>query len=45
MRFLNLCTAFVVSGKSSSNYLVDLGMAEEKIFTAPDAVDVALFLS
>ncbi len=43
MRFLNLCTAFVVSGKSSANYLVDLGMAEEKIFTAPDAVDVALF--
>jgi glycosyltransferase involved in cell wall biosynthesis len=42
-RFLNLCTAFVVSGKSSANYLVDLGMAEEKIFTAPDAVDVALF--
>ncbi len=42
-RFLNLCTAFVVSGKSSANYLIDLGMAEKKIFTAPDAVDVALF--
>jgi glycosyltransferase involved in cell wall biosynthesis len=42
-RFLNLCTAFVVSGKSSENYLIDLGMAKEKIFTAPDAVDVALF--
>jgi glycosyltransferase involved in cell wall biosynthesis len=42
-RFLNLCTAFVVSGKSSLNYLIDLGMAEEKIFIAPDAVDVALF--
>jgi glycosyltransferase involved in cell wall biosynthesis len=42
-RFLNQCAAFVVSGKSSSKYLVDLGMAEEKIFTAPDAVDVALF--
>lgn len=42
-RFLNLCTAFVVSGKSSENYLIDLGMEKEKIFTAPDAVDVALF--
>ncbi|MFZ0814289.1 MAG: glycosyltransferase family 4 protein [Candidatus Sulfotelmatobacter sp.] len=42
-RFLNLCAAFVVSGKSSANYLIDLGMAKEKIFTAPDAVDVALF--
>lgn len=42
-RFLHLCAAFVTSGKSSSNYLVNLGMAENKIFTAPDAVDVALF--
>jgi glycosyltransferase involved in cell wall biosynthesis len=42
-RFLKRCAAFVVSGKSSLNYLMNLGMAEEKIFTAPDAVDVTLF--
>ena len=42
-RFLNLCAAFVVPGKSSLNYLKDLGVAEHRVFTAPNAVDVALF--
>jgi len=42
-RFLSLCAAFVVSGKSSLNYLQDLGIAEQLIFTAPDAVDNSLF--
>ena len=42
-RFLKLCTAFVVPGKSPLNYLAELGIAEQKIFTAPNAVDIALF--
>jgi len=42
-RFLRLCEAFVVPGKSSLNYLKDLGIAEQQIFTAPNAVDTALF--
>lgn len=42
-RFLALCTAFVVPGKSSLNYLKDLGIAEQRVFTAPNAVDTALF--
>jgi len=42
-RFLSMCTAFVVPGKSSMNYLKDLGIVEERIFTAPNAVDVPLY--
>jgi glycosyltransferase involved in cell wall biosynthesis len=42
-RFLNLCTAFVVPGKSSLHYLKQLGIAEQRITTAPNAVDVDLF--
>jgi glycosyltransferase involved in cell wall biosynthesis len=41
--FLNLCAAFVVPGKSSFNYLQDLGIAGQRIFTAPNAVDTSLF--
>lgn len=43
-RFLSLCAAFVVPGKSSENYLHELGVAAQQIFTAPNAVDVSLFL-
>ena len=42
-RFLRLCRGFVVSGKSSFHYLKDLGIPEQKIFTAPNAVDNQLF--
>jgi glycosyltransferase involved in cell wall biosynthesis len=42
-RFLNLCRAFVVPGKSSLQYLKELGIGEERIFIAPNAVDVELF--
>jgi len=42
-RFLKLCTAFIVPGKSPLNYLTGLGIAEHRIFTAPNAVDTALF--
>ncbi len=42
-RFLQLCTGFVVPGASSLNYLKDLGIGEQRIFTAPNAVDTSLF--
>lgn len=42
-RFLSLCQGFVVSGKSSFDYLTKLGIAEHKIFTAPNAVDTPMF--
>jgi glycosyltransferase involved in cell wall biosynthesis len=42
-RFLSLCRAFVVPGKSSLEYLKDLGISEQRIFTAPNAVDIQLF--
>ena len=42
-RFLDLCQGFVVPGKSSRQYLKDLGMPGERIFTAPNAVDTELF--
>jgi glycosyltransferase involved in cell wall biosynthesis len=42
-RFLKLCMAFVVPGRSSFEYLTHLGIAPQRIFTAPNAVDTALF--
>jgi glycosyltransferase involved in cell wall biosynthesis len=42
-RFLSLCRGFVVSGKSSFQYLKDLGIPERQIFTAPNSVDTQLF--
>ncbi|HVI08330.1 MAG TPA: glycosyltransferase family 4 protein [Candidatus Binatia bacterium] len=41
-RFLSLCSAFAVPGKSSFQYLRELGVAGP-IFTAPNAVDVRFF--
>ncbi|MGC2549365.1 MAG: glycosyltransferase family 4 protein [Candidatus Sulfotelmatobacter sp.] len=42
-RFLKLCAAFVVPGRSSFEYLTHLGIAPQRIFTAPNAVDTTLF--
>jgi glycosyltransferase involved in cell wall biosynthesis len=42
-RFLSLCRAFVVPGKSSLKYLKDLGIQDRSIFTAPNAVDIQFF--
>ncbi len=42
-RFLKLCAAFVVPGRSSFEYLTELGIAPQRIFIAPNAVDTALF--
>jgi 1,2-diacylglycerol 3-alpha-glucosyltransferase len=43
VRFSRLCKAFVAAGKSSRDYLICLGAPGERIFTAPDAVDVKLY--
>jgi glycosyltransferase involved in cell wall biosynthesis len=42
-RFLRQCSAFVVAGRSSSEYLQSLGVAPSRVFTAPNAVDVDFF--
>ena len=44
-RFLKFCAAFVVPGRSSFEYLTDLGISPPRIFTAPNAVDTTLFSS
>lgn len=41
--FMNRCDAFVVSGKSSSDYVRHFGAREDSIYVAPDAVDTDLF--
>lgn len=42
-RFLGRCDGFVVPGQSSREYLKNFGIPSKKIFTAPNAVDSALF--
>jgi glycosyltransferase involved in cell wall biosynthesis len=42
-RFMHNCDAFVVPGKSSFEYLRNYHTPEERIFTAPNAVDIELF--
>jgi len=42
-RFLKRCDGFVAPGKSAFAYLRLLGAPEERIFTAPNAVDNAFF--
>src|SRR5208282_5109155 len=42
-RFLSLCQAFLAAGKSSAYYLRQLGVPEERIFFAPNAVDTEMF--
>ena len=42
-RFLGMCEGFVVPGKASQRYLKDLGIAENRIITAPNAVDIRYF--
>jgi 1,2-diacylglycerol 3-alpha-glucosyltransferase len=44
-RFLRLCDDFVVPGTASAQYLTDLGIADDQIFCAPNAVDIDLFWS
>jgi 1,2-diacylglycerol 3-alpha-glucosyltransferase len=41
--FLSLCAAFIVPGKSSLDYLKQLGFSDQRITTAHNAVDSELF--
>jgi glycosyltransferase involved in cell wall biosynthesis len=42
-RYIDLSEAFVVPGKSSADYLKTFGVASDRIFYAPNAVDITLF--
>jgi 1,2-diacylglycerol 3-alpha-glucosyltransferase len=42
-KFLKRCSAFVVPGKASFQYVKNYGAREEEVFTAPNAVDTDLF--
>ncbi len=42
-RFLRACSAFIVPGKSSRDYLRSFGLQERRIFVAPNAVDTDYF--
>jgi glycosyltransferase involved in cell wall biosynthesis len=42
-RFTRLCKAFVAAGKSSQDYLIGMGAPAERVFVAPDAVDVKFY--
>ena len=44
-RFLKACSAFVVPGKSSFQYVMKYGARPEVVFTAPNAVDTKFFSS
>ncbi len=41
--FIRRCSAFVVPGKASMQYVMNYGVIEEDIVTAPNAVDTELF--
>lgn len=43
VRFTRLCKGFVAAGKSSRDYLIRMGAPGERVFIAPDAVDVELY--
>src|ERR1035437_248158 len=43
--FVSSCNAFVVPGKSSLAYLRTLGVSEQVVFTAPNAVDNNFFVT
>jgi glycosyltransferase involved in cell wall biosynthesis len=43
IRFIRLCKAFVAAGKASRDYLIEVGAPRDRIFIAPDAVDVEFY--
>jgi len=45
VRFVRLCKGFVAAGKSSRDYLIWMGAPRERVFIAPDAVDVEFYAS
>ena len=44
-KFISACSAYVVPGKASREYLEQLGVGGKLIFTAPNAVDIDRFAS
>jgi len=42
-RFIRWCKAFVAAGKSSRDYLIAMGAPRERLFVAPNAVDVEFY--
>jgi 1,2-diacylglycerol 3-alpha-glucosyltransferase len=42
-KFVENCTRFVVPGTAAHDYLTKLGIPDDRIFVAPNAVDLALF--
>lgn len=42
-RFLKLCRAFAAAGQTSRDYLLALGVPDQSVHIAPDAVDVRYF--
>ena len=43
VRFTRMCKGFVAAGKSSREYLIWMGAPSERVFIAPDAVDVGFY--
>jgi 1,2-diacylglycerol 3-alpha-glucosyltransferase len=43
LHFLDLCTGFIVPGRASTEYLRLLGVSEDRIVVAPNAIDIDLF--
>jgi glycosyltransferase involved in cell wall biosynthesis len=43
VRFTRQCKGFVAAGKSSRDYLIWMGAPRERVFIAPDAVDVEFY--
>lgn len=41
--FFNLCRGFIVPGKASREYVRAFGVSDDRIFAAPNAIDVNLF--
>ena len=41
--FISACDGFLVPGKASLNYLISLGASADRVFVAPNAVDVRRF--
>jgi glycosyltransferase involved in cell wall biosynthesis len=42
-KFVESCDGFVVPGKSACEYLENFGVPRQKVFLAPNAVDIGLF--
>ncbi len=43
VKFMKRCDAYVAAGKSSLEYIRTFGVSRERIYTAPDAVDIDFF--